>query len=506
MSYITASTLLNAITDMKGTADHMLKIWLTLKQMGMTSDQHVVIDTSSSRDALIRLFSYGNPAGDYFIPFAHTPRFMTMKSDADRSIIQTNLVRWAVSGSVVTVDPTGYLDIKEQPDGSLIVKSGRNYPLGLGHGNNGFALEKDSRVTIPLVAFGLWYYRQHDIEDTENLAAYLQSSLQRDLNLSIAEQELIFVTSPLIWQPTFQDDPLADNQVFETVEQSLKQKIVQKAILRESYQEYSTKVSSMSTTIQGPKWLNYDPIAQLQKLMETGATAILLYGPPRTGKTRAIDNIYPRNSAERETIQIHAGWGYDELIVGLRPTEQGTWQYKEGPLLEAIKAGKKCIVLEEINRTEFSQAIGEVFSLIETAYRGEKFQIRLRNNEQFHIPKTTLIICTMNTLDRSTEEIDDALLGRMDAVEFLPRVEHLQEMLANAGFQENEAQKIRQLFAFILQYYPLGHGYFADLRPTNDILAFYLAKLRPVLQKHMKDYRDQELATIDEKIDELFGD
>lgn len=505
MSYITASTLLKAITELKGTADHLLKIWFTLKEMGMTAEQPVLIDTSSSHDALVRLFAYGSPTGEYFIPFAHTERFMTMKADADRSIIQTNINRWAVTSSVVTVVPTGYLEIKEQPNGSLLVKTGRSYPLGLGYGKNGFALEADSRVAIPLGAFALWYYRQHLIEDEENLWEYLQLSLRKDLHLSLAEQELIFVTNLPAWQPDFQSRPLTDKEIYQTVQQAMQLKVKEKVVIRESYQTYATKVNSMTTTVQGPKWLNYDPITQLKQLIDNGSKAILLYGAPRTGKTRVIDTLYPRTSAERETIQIHAGWGYDELVLGLRPTEDGKWKYKEGPLLAAIRAGKQCIVLEEINRTEFSQAIGELLSLMEQAYRGSQFQIRLRNGEEFYIPESTLIICTMNTLDRSTEELDDALLGRLDAVEFLPRVEYLQEMLTNSGFQEENAQKVRQLFAFILQYYPLGHGYFADLRPNHNFLSFYLSKIRPVLQKHMKDYRDQELATIDEKVDDLFG-
>lgn len=506
MPYITSDALSNALSDLKGTADHLLKIWFTLKQMGMTNERSVVIDTSSSHDALVRLFAYGNPTGDFFIPFAHTDRFMTMKADADRSIIQTNLNRWAVSGSVVTVDPTAYLEIKAQSDSSLIIRPGRNYPLGLGYGKNGFALDENARVSIPLIAFGVWYYRQDNIERTDNLLEYFQTALHRDLNLSIAEQELIFTTAaPSFWEVSFQDRPLTDTEIYHIVQNSLQAKVDKQTVIHENYQQYITKVNSMTTTIQGPKWLNYDPLAQLKHLIENGSKAILLYGPPRTGKTRAIDVFYPRDGKERETIQIHSGWGYDELIVGLRPTDQSGWTYRYGPFVQALKAGITCIVLEEINRTEFSQAIGEVFSLIEPAYRGEQYQIRLRNGEQLCIPENVLIICTMNTLDRTTEEIDDAILGRMDAVEFPPRVENLQEMLANIGVHEATSQKLRLLFAFIQQYYPLGHGYFADLRPDSNLLSYYLAKIRPVLQKHMKDYRDQELATIDEKVDELFG-
>lgn len=506
MPYITADTLSVALSELRGTADHLLKIWFALKQMGMTNERPVVINTTSSHDALVRLFAYGHPDGRFYIPFAHTDRFMDMAADAARSIIQTNLTRWAVSRSVVTVDPTAYLQIEVQPDNSLVVRPGRNYPLGLGHSKNGFALDDNARVAIPLIAFGIWYYKQSNIEQTDNLLEYFQVALRHDLSLSIAEQELIFVTttsSP--WTPVFQERPLTNDEIYHIVQNLHQAKYSSKAVIHENYQEYTTRVNTMTTTVQGPRWLNYDPIDQLRHLIDNGSRAILLYGPPRTGKTRAVDVFYPRDSNERETIQIHSGWGYDELIVGLKPTAQGMWAYTYGPFVHAIEAGKTCIVLEEINRTEFSQAIGEVFSLLEPVYRGEQFKIRLRNGEQFYIPENVLIICTMNTLDRTTEEVDDAILGRMDAVEFPPRVESLQEMLLDIGISEITSQKLRSLFAFIQQYYPLGHGYFADLRPTSDLLSYYLAKIRPVLQKHMKDYRDQELAAIDEKVDELFG-
>lgn len=506
MPYITRETLLHALLDLKGTADHMLKIWFTLKQMGLSDGASVIIDTSSSQSALQRLFGFGNPSGDFFVPFAHTERFMTMKHDASRSIIQTNLTRWAVSESVVTVNPNAYLDILQRDDKTLLISQGRNYPFGLGHGKNGFSLEDNSRVSIPLISFGFWYYRQQEFEDTENLLDKIQQLLRHDLKISIPELELIFTFGELSWKPTFQKRSLSDEEIYQTVQEFLASAPDEKKYaISESYQEYSIKVNSMTTPIEGPKWLNYNPFHRLESIVKDNGKAVLLYGPPRTGKTRAIDSIFPRNNPDRETIQIHSGWGYDELILGLRPSEDGLWSHKEGSFLKAIKSGKKCIVLEEINRTEFSQAIGEVFSLIENAYRGEKFGIRLKNGDSFYIPENTLIICTMNTLDRSTEEIDDAILGRMDAIEFPPRVEDLQEMLTILGFQEEQARNIRLLFAFIQQYYPLGHGYFAGIKPESDFVSFYLSKIRPVLQKHMKDYRDQELAAVDQKVDELYG-
>src|SRR5690242_2030904 len=122
MPYITANSLRTALGRLHGTADHMLKIWLALKQMGMAVGSPVEVTTSSPTPSLQRLFSYGHPQGMFFIPFAHTDRFKTMAHDASRSIIQTNIRRWLTSGSVVQVDPTEYLDIEELLSGALQIK------------------------------------------------------------------------------------------------------------------------------------------------------------------------------------------------------------------------------------------------------------------------------------------------------------------------------------------------------------------------------------------------
>ncbi|MFX7973046.1 AAA family ATPase, partial [Acinetobacter baumannii] len=87
-----------------------------------------------------------------------------------------------------------------------------------------------------------------------------------------------------------------------------------------------------------------------------------------------------------------------------------------------MRAEAKVIVLEEANRTQLSQALGEVFSLLENAYRGGKFAIKLRSNKSLSVSPDTMFVFTMNTLDNSTEEVDDALLGRVASVEFPPRV------------------------------------------------------------------------------------
>lgn len=480
----------------------MFKIWLTLKKMGMTAETPIEITTSSPTPALNDLFSYGNPSGNFFIPFAHTSRFKTMQGDAARSIIQTTIRRWCTSGSVVGADPTAYLHMQELPSGALQVQPTRYYPQGLGFGKNGFALEDDARVNIPDLAFAVWYYRGQDIPAEGLTRESLRHRLAFDLSLTPAEMELVLVADEA-WKPSVQDEALTAKELYGVVTEYLTQPTAQPLIVHETFEKYTTKVRSMVTIADGPGWLTSDPFKRLQDLVKTGAKAILLYGPPRTSKTYAVDLVCPRVSAERETIQIHNGWGYDELMLGFKP-QGDTWDYLPGPLLGAVLAAKKCIVLEEINRTEFSQAIGEVFSLLEEAYRGEKNRIKLKNDEYFFIPEDTLVICTMNTLDRSTEEVDDALFGRMAAVEFPPRVEDLQNILETNSISPEVAQKLRELFSTIQRSYPLGHGYFAGYKQNTLPVEYYMTRIRPVLQKHLQNYRDDELKSIDEKVNLLF--
>jgi hypothetical protein len=505
--YIEASSLQGAIERLYGTANHLLKIWFTLKQMGMAEGAPpVLVTTSSPNDALVRLFSFGNPEKALFVPFAHTPRFLKMEGDAGRSIIQTSIQRWKSSGSVVTCDPTGFLDISTNSNEQLLVSPTRSYPLGLGLGENGFALEAGQRVSLPATSFSVWYFRQSPIPrdvKPDDLAEHLVRQMCNELKISLAEFANIFVEDDLKIRTAKR--PLADSELFRICQAFLKEPgEVRATVITEDFSQHSLRVRSMKTINGKPTWLNISPTQVLSDLLKDHATAVLLYGPPRTGKTRAVDVVRPRG-ATRETIQIHDGWGYDHLIEGFRPGDDNKWQWLSGPLKSAIESGKKTIVLEEINRTNLAQALGEVFSLIEDSYRGEAHSIRLRSGAEFCVPKDVLFLMTMNNLDKSTEDIDDALMGRFAAVEFPPRIEDLVLILNDRGVSEEVSQKLRDLFAFILEHYPLGPGYFATFTKTADPLKYYSTRIRPVLANHFRDYRTESLDLIDNKVDALFG-
>ncbi len=509
--YIDKKTLSRALKKMYGTAGHLIKIWFTLKHMGLESGStEVDIDTSNSTDSLKRLFSCGAPGGEFYVPFAHTPRYLTMKHDASRSIIQTTIQRWASSGSVVTCDPTEFLDISAGDGSKLKVRTGRRYPFGLGLGEAGFALGEGARVSIPIKSFAVWYFRKTEIpitSDTVDAGAYIVDAMLRELHISSVEKELIFVDEELLIGT--QISCLTDSEIFSECQPFIKGGLDPSAtVYHEEFSHYARRVKSMVSGLNQPTWMRTSPEDEMHELLTTGATAILLYGPPRTGKTRLIDSIFSRTSDSRSTIQIHDGWSYDHLVEGFKPNSEGKWEWDDGPLKQAVTSGKKTIVLEEINRTAISQALGEVFSLIEDAYRGEENAITLRSGKKFWIPKDIVFLMTMNTIDKSTEDIDDALLGRVAAVEFPARPEDLSQMLTANGLASKARDSLGQLFTEILNVYPLGHGYFANLKGTADskqIVRYYKTRIRPVLFNFLGELKRQELAKIDNLVDEMFG-
>jgi len=508
--FVDATTLEQALRNLYGSAGHLIKVWFTLKHMGLRPGAPPVkVDTTNSTPSLRRLFSYGSPEGDYYIPFAHTPRYLTMKHDASRSIIQTTVQRWATSGSVVTCDPTGFLDFAVDSDNKILVSTKPQYPLGLGFGESGFALKDNAAVRIPIRSFAVWYGRQTEIPEGVDPADFLTERMIEELHITQEERLLIFLEDDPLEIQT-QARPLEDDEIYAICSRFIRQEIKPEInIYVEDYPDYTRRLNSVVSRLDLPAWMRTSPTDELKHLLDSGAKVILLYGPPRTGKTRVIDQLVPRNSADRCTIQIHDGWAYDHLIEGLKPDHEGNWRWVDGPLKRAIRDAVKYVVLEEINRTNITQALGEVFLLLEESYRGEENAILLRSGERFWIPKDVVFLMTMNTVDKSTEEVDDAFWGRVAAVEFPPRAEDLNEMLLTNGVPEATRRKLGELFAEIQRIYPLGHGYFAGLvgSPDNaDIIRYYKARIRPVLANHLGVLRSEDLTKIDNIVTEFFGD
>lgn len=506
--YVDKKSIAEALRMLRGTADAALKTWLTLKALGLTEDNPVEVQTTkaSSGAQLEELFGYPGAVKEkyFFVPFGATTRWRSVSEEASRSIIQTEVKEWSEGNR--QVDPREYLKIEKLPSGAWRVSTQPGYPKGLGFGQNGFARSEGQGVAIPIKAWAVWYGRQTAVPDEESdPAEYLVRQMLKSLNISSEEKAVLFAQDKE-FIPIFSPTKVSDQDLNALVLDAMASTNESEAkVIELDEHAYARKLAAKRTQINGPRWLSASPEDTLKSLFNDGQgeKAILLYGPPRTGKTRAIDALVPRNSAERETIQIHDGWGYDHLMLGLKSTGNGAIGWCAGPLLTAIRSNKRYIVLEEVNRTQLAQSLGETFSLIESGYRGVEKAVKLRDGSDFYIPSETVFFFTMNTLDKSTEEIDDALLGRMAAVEFPPRVEDLHSILEGNGVAELHRDIIAEFFAGVREKYALGHAFFKDVVPGTSMQTYYLTRIRPVIQKHFS-YRQSELQDIDLLADKLF--
>lgn len=204
----------------------------------------------------------------------------------------------------------------------------------------------------------------------------------------------------------------------------------------------------------------------IQELLETGNKAIILFGPPGTGKTyQAMELVCKELNVSKEDVdkykysesssvldkgawtlvQFHPNYTYEDFIGGITPNIEGnTLSYflKEGVFKKlcdtAVKSEnenkKFIIVIDEINRADLSSVFGELMYALE--YRDKIVSIP-NFKEPFVIPSNIYIIGTMNSIDKSLVTFDLALRRRFGFIKIMPDVSVLETILAEYNIEES---------------------------------------------------------------------
>lgn len=176
--------------------------------------------------------------------------------------------------------------------------------------------------------------------------------------------------------------------------------------------------------------------SQEQALQYKGAT--ILYGPPGTGKTHnakllarkiVLQRYFKDTDKVREYLiqggdaiagnciqrrQLHPRYGYEDFIAGIH-LENGNTIPKKGDFLKFCETAAAdpdqnyVLILDEINRVDLSQLLGEAFSALEN--RGETIDLPI-GGFQLTVPTNLYVIGTMNEIDFSVENVDFALRRR----------------------------------------------------------------------------------------------
>lgn len=240
---------------------------------------------------------------------------------------------------------------------------------------------------------------------------------------------------------------------------------------------------------------------------------VILQGPPGVGKTfiarkLAYEIMQEIKDTNIEMVQFHQSYSYEDFIQGLRPTQKGGFDLKDGIFYSFCQRALAhperpfFFIIDEINRGNLSKIFGELMMLIEADKRDEKFALKLTyaedEEDRFYVPQNLYIIGTMNTADRSLAIVDYALRRRFAFVTLQPdytdtfrsflsekgltttMVEHICSSITKVNLKIKEDVNLGDGFQ-------IGHSYFCSYTSNqdegawwNEILSF---ELKPLLEE-----------------------
>lgn len=244
------------------------------------------------------------------------------------------------------------------------------------------------------------------------------------------------------------------------------------------YEEYNKELFLSEVFMSGER---YDELVNLLSYKKN----VILQGAPGVGKTflakrLAYSILGKKDPRFIEMVQFHQSYGYEDFIMGYKPSE-GSFELTEGVFYRFCKKAERdrtpghkyFFIIDEINRGNLSKIFGELLMLIEGDKRGESLKLAYKN-EKFSVPENVYIIGMMNTADRSLALMDYALRRRFSFFDVAPAFDkaefktHLQGYIQTASVIDKVINRFITLNAKIADEetsglgkgFCIGHSYF----------------------------------------------
>ncbi|MBC9987992.1 AAA domain-containing protein [Haloferax volcanii] len=499
-----------------------IKFWLLLKYKGLEyGGERVKVDTNNVEEEAMEVIGVDH-ISEYIDendrPFYDPFTSQALKNDISRWFWQSNTKKF-LTNNVTTADPRSWLSFT-QDNGGFYVSCQDEYYEHLGQGQDGFAYDDDSRVSISLIDIMAWYFRYETFSE-ELSYSELRGRFKERFNLDETELSLMFDESDTdmsgFYSTDFDEYELA-RMVAERSDSSASDlsDMEPEPVFSEDKQDVIIK-STMDTTYDlfDP---DIDPTEDaVEAITEDGERNLLFVGPPGTGKTRKAFDISNDIGVKRFFFQFHQSYSYEDFVESYEPVvEDGTIEFDE------VEKGfrKACryaqddadddeyvfVILDEINRANVSEVFGELFSLIEYREEIEEMDVDqqlMYSDDQLIVPNNLVIIGTMNNLDKSTEEMEFALRRRFSEIEVPPSTGELRNILDKQEGHDWDPEELDEL-ALLLNMvndegeYPLGHTYFKDTKGLDELLKTYRRRIRPSIKQYFGEYQEEQLELVDD--------
>lgn len=218
---------------------------------------------------------------------------------------------------------------------------------------------------------------------------------------------------------------------------------------------------------------------------------IILEGAPGVGKTFLARKIayqligYVKDE-NIEMVQFHQSYSYEDFVQGIRPSEEGGFERKNGIFFDFCSKARRSpdqqfvFIIDEINRGNISKILGELMMLIEADKRKKQYAIKLtysnEDDERFFVPENVYLIGCMNTADRSLAIVDYALRRRFRFCPIKPEFnEAFIRFLKEKGISQENAELVvskvkaaNEVISSIDRGLEIGHSYFCQTEGCED--------------------------------------